>query len=131
MSVDASPIPTEVWGFVQTYLESVVELEGLLFLHRSAELECTAEMLALHLYVSAPEAEIVLKALADRGLLAVKQERVPVYRYGPRTANLAHLTDQLSNVYKERLIPLTRLIHSRTRTAAQKFADAFRLKGSP
>lgn len=124
----ADPIPDDVRDFILACLNSVAELEGLLLMHRNPESEWTAQTLALQLYITVPEADIVLKALSTCELLSVKEGR---YAYAPRTAALDRSTSRLSQIYRRSLLPVTGLIHSKARTAAQHFADAFRLKGSP
>jgi hypothetical protein len=121
-------IPHDVGQFIIDNIESIAELEGLLLLSRSPEAAYTAADLAAGLYTDQQQAEQVLEHLHSTGFLASEGKDITAYRYQPRTPELSEMVGRLSEVYSQYLIPVTNLIHSKSRTKIQKFADAFKIR---
>lgn len=124
---DSEQIPEAIRHFVVEHIDSVAEMEALLLLHGHPERAGTVEGIARQLYVRSTEAAALLHLLCQRGLAAEEAGPEARYRYSPRTPQLASLVDGLVECYRRALIPVTKLIHSKRRTAAQQFADAFRM----
>jgi hypothetical protein len=121
-------VPPDVRQFILDSIDSVAQLEALLLLYRSPEQEWTADEVAHRLYIDARSAREMLAALATRGLIAAEGQSEIRYRYRPRSEDLATQVARLEAVYRERLIPVTKLIHAKPTGTIQHFADAFRLR---
>jgi len=121
-------IPDIVHRLILERIDSVAQLEALLLL-RSEPQDWDAARVAGRLYVSSGEAALLLSSLQARGLFNMNGES-GVYRYEPATPELAEAVDLLAETYRTRLIPMTKLIHSKSSSTSsvQRFADAFRLR---
>lgn len=120
-------IPDTVHRLILERIDSVAELEALLLL-RSEPQDWDAARLAGRLYISAGEAAVLLGGLQARGLFKVNTD-TGLYHYEPDRPELAEAVDLLADTYRTRLIPVTKLIHSKsTPSSLQRFADAFRLR---
>jgi hypothetical protein len=123
-------LPAEVREFALRSLDSVAQLEALLLMRREIESHWTIAELAKRLYVSHAEATAILQALNGRGLVSkVPAANILTYRYSPDSPVLEQMVNATADAYTKYLIPLTHLVHTKSVNSAQKFADAFRLKG--
>jgi hypothetical protein len=106
-------VPEVVRRFVQTHLGTVVELEALLLVRSAPEPRAwDARAVADRLYIGEPHARLVLEALQRRGLMARTGE---AFVYDPESVALRADVDALAASYPRLLIPITELIHARTR----------------
>ena len=121
-------IPDEVQAFLLQHIDSIAQLEALLLLHADPTFTWNAEKLAKRLYISAEETAAVLEHLAAHGFLTTPPDLPDSYRYHPASSEVAHMVDQVAELYAKYLIPITHLIHSKPRTRVQEFADAFKLR---
>jgi adenylate cyclase len=119
----SSPIPTHVREFIARHIDSVGEVEALLLLRASRQ-PMTAASIAERLYIGETDAVEILARLYRTGLLTCRDE---LYLHECRTEELQRLVDELAELYKQHLIPITNLIHAKSRRIRQ-FADAFRLR---
>lgn len=116
-------IPSHVRRFIASHIDSVGELEALLLL-RAMPREWEAAEVAARLYTREPDTVEILDRLCRAGLLA-RQDKA--YRYECRTDELRLVVDELAGLYARQLIPVTNLIHAKSRRIRQ-FADAFRFR---
>lgn len=122
-------IPAESRDFLLTQIDSITQLEGLLWLRAQAGNAWDAAAIARQLYISEAEAVETLDRLVLRGLIAVGNAAAPRrYIYGPATVELDGVVGQVADLYREHLIPVTHLIHTKPKTSVQAFAEAFRLR---
>jgi hypothetical protein len=121
-----SDIPQHIRRFIVTHIDSVGELEALLLLRSSGE-PAEAAQVARRLYTGEAETTVMLDRLCRGGLLVCSDN---VYKYECRSEELRRMVDELAELYGRRLIPITNLIHGKSRRIRQ-FADAFRLKKDP
>ncbi len=120
-------LPPEVEHFVRECIPSVVHLEALLLLRSRGEDELPLETIATLLYVGPGTAAQVLADLSMRNLVSARSSRGP-YRFTPRPDRRAPI-DELADVYRTMLIPLTRFIHeSADQRSIRDFAEAFRFR---
>ena len=102
----------------------------LLVLLVSLEAEAvTAIDAARRLQVDAEPTAKRLVDLADSGL--VTRDGPPGnerFRYQPKDLSLKQATEQLMESYRTRPVSLIRVVYERPPEAAQRFADAFRLR---
>jgi hypothetical protein len=123
-------IPDDVQAFLLNHIDTIAQLEALLLRRADPASEWTAEILAKRLYVSSQETATLLERLRADGFLLALQGEPYRYQYQPSTSELAHMVDQVAELYARYLIPITHLIHSKPRTRVQEFADAFKLRRS-
>ena len=117
-------IPNTVHRLIVERIDSVAELEALLLM-RGEPQHWDAARLAGRLYVSAAEAADLLTRLQGKGLCRFQEDS---YHYEPATEELAAAIELLAETYRTRLIPVTKLIHSKSASSLKRFADAFRFR---
>ena len=118
-------IPQDVRQFVLEYIDSIAQLEALLLLRAQPQTEWSAAALAENIYVSKAEAEVIFKQLTTQGFLIDETGR---YRYRPASSELEQITGRTAELYRQYLIPMTNLIHAKSKSRIQQFADAFMLR---
>lgn len=116
-------IPDDVRGFVSRYIDTIAELEALLLLRRERSAPWTAVELSQRLYITEAAASDVLTKLSADDLI-VNDEMG--FRYSA-TSELAALVDKVAETYRQQLIPMTHLVHSKP-GRIREFANAFKLR---
>jgi hypothetical protein len=106
------PLPTAVRRFVARCLDTVAELEALLLVRSSPDQRWDARELAARLYIRDPQAAAVLEGLHRHALMARHGE---AFFYRPATDALHREVDALASAYPRFLIPITTLIHTKSR----------------
>ncbi|MDP2376624.1 hypothetical protein [Reyranella sp.] len=120
-------IPRNIRKFIARHLDSVGQLEALLLLRSAPGEAWEATRVAGRLYVDEREATEMLERLCHDGLLVCTEG---TYRYSCRTEELQRTVDEVAHLYARQLIPITNMIHAKSRRIRQ-FSDAFRFrKGS-
>ena len=122
------PIPNDVGQFIIVSIDSIAQLEALLLLRGSPNEEWSAHRVAKRLYISEEETAHLLARLRLEGLIALNNDKPPLYRYAPESDSLALIVDRLAETYSKHLVPVTNLVHSKPRSRVQEFADAFKLR---
>jgi len=116
----------DVDRFILDRIESVPHLEALLLLWRDRARNWSAESLSERLWVTADAAKDILMDLArDRLITAVPGSDLYQYQSDP---DMDRLLDSLSASYRQDLIGISTMIHSKGSSAVREFARAFRLK---
>lgn len=118
-------IPNDVKQFIQQYLDSIAQWEGLLLMRSEASAPWGVDALAQRLYIAQPEAAKILEKLLASGFL--QQVSVQTYVYAA-PAPLDATVHRTALLYQQYLIPITHLIHSKSKNRIQAFADAFRIR---
>jgi hypothetical protein len=118
-------IAENVLRLVDAAIDSVADLEAILLLAENPSKHWNAALVAGRLYLSEAEAALCLERLKLRGIAEPASDGC--FRYLPASPELAADISDLRETYRTQLITLTKLIHSKHRTSAQKFSDAFRL----
>lgn len=129
--VSDQPIPEDIQRFILMNIESVAKIEALLLMRSQPEQAWDAELLARRLYIAPRDTEQILADLSELGLCQARDEQGGYFSYQPASPELKGLIDRLAEAYSRYLIPITNLIHQRSapkRSAAQQFADAFKLR---
>jgi hypothetical protein len=124
--VSAEEIPAEVRAFVQGHIPTVGHMETLALLLEGGTATWTTAQVAGRLYVPVDQAEGFLAAVARSGLIE---------RRGPDTWGQAPDGDpallqaaaRAVELYRERLVPMTELIHAGA-GAARQISEAFRFR---
>jgi hypothetical protein len=118
-----NPIPEEVVRFLVDNIDSIAQLEGLLLLRDNRTRGWTPKELAERIYLPEAVTAALLIHLESRGFLAADGVS---YRYTARSQEMARLIDQLAEAYAKYLVPVTDLVHRKSRRSLTGFADAFK-----
>jgi hypothetical protein len=120
-----SVIPNDARQFLLRNIDSVAQWEGLLLLRGHPDTAWDADAVARHLYITETETVALLNSLVARHILANEDEGR--YRYKPDKIEVDALIAQCAELYRQYLIPVTKIIHSKPKRV-QAFADAFRIR---
>jgi hypothetical protein len=124
--VDA--ISEKVRRFVEGNIESLEQLEILRVLAEDPGREWNSAALAGEVQTHPHAVPLHLTVLSERGLLTVTRRGTDlVCRYGPQTADLEDLVQQLLQSYKERPVTMIKVVSSRVSNPPRGFASAFRM----
>jgi len=118
-------IPDDVRQFLLKTIDSVAQWEAVLFLRAHAGTAMDAAAVAGHLYISETEVAPLLATLTRRNILKAEDGR---YSYAPKTEALDVMVGRAADLYRQYLIPVTNIIHSKPRSRVQEFANAFRIR---
>lgn len=121
-------IPDEVRQFILTSIDSIAQLEALLLLRDHSEQKWTCTMVAERIYISEPQAAALLSKLVARGFIVTEGNEPSAFSYHPKTEEMAKSIDQLAETYTKYIVPVTNLVHQRSRCNIVEMADAFKLK---
>ena len=117
------PLPEEVRDLVLRHIDTVAQLEALLFFRERPAERWGAAAVANRLYAPAGDMAAALAGLCSDGFLVREGE---LYRYAPAPPYHARV-DALAKAYARQLIPITHLIHSKPRNI-RAFSDAFKFR---
>lgn len=119
-------LPDVVQELILERIESVAQLEALLLMRRTADQVWTVQELAGQLYIPPQDASLAMGALIERGFC---QKKGDAALYQPESPELEAAVALLADTYREKLIPVTKLIHQRAKKpGVQQFADVFRIR---
>ncbi len=125
----AEQISPEVKRFIHTTINSVEQLEVLLFLMSNAEVEWSAEDVSERIRSTPESVKVKLEELYAARLLTVRREPRPCYRYAPNSSALAQeVAESLDKAYTEGKDTIIQLIFSRPMDNIRIFADAFKIR---
>ncbi|MGY4500523.1 hypothetical protein ACVWYH_004454 [Bradyrhizobium sp. GM24.11] len=113
----------EVRDLILRHIDTVAQLEALLFLRERPAEEWDAIAVAKRLYAPPAEMGAALAELANAGFLRRQNQH---YHYAP-TPNDGATVDALAKAYARQLISITNLIHSKPR-GIRAFSDAFKFR---
>jgi hypothetical protein len=117
-------IPADLQDFILRYIDSVAQLEAMLLLHLERDTAWTAARLSKRLYISEPEALVVLTRVTNDGFASEAEGR---FSFKPKSAEKEQMLGRLATAYGTRLIPITNLIHSKS-PRLREFSDAFKFR---
>jgi hypothetical protein len=122
-------IPKDVSRFIIQHIDSIAQIEGLLMFCAHPQKVWSAETLARELFIGESQAAALLAQLAEQGFIASEQSAVPShYQYQPKSPEWKDMVERIAILYRQSLIPITNLIHSKSKLRIQEFADAFKLR---
>lgn len=117
------PLPDQVRDLILRHIDTVVQLEALLFLREHPAEQWDVASIAKRLYAPTGEMAASLAGLCNDGFLVREGE---LYKYAPASDSEAKV-NALAKAYARQLIPITNLIHSKPRNI-RAFADAFKFR---
>ncbi len=121
-------ISEEVQRFVVDNIDSIAQLEALLFLREHRDRSWSCGSVAERIYSSEEVIADLLGKLTNRGFIIADRISPATFRYRPRTQEIARKVDQLAEVYAKYLVPVTNLVHQKSRRNIEGIADAFNFK---
>ena len=116
-------MPQQVRDLIVRHIDSVAQLEALLFLHARPSEQWDVASVANRLYAPLADMAAALRGLADDGFLVRNGEH---YRYA-RDSDRNMAVEMLAEAYVRYLVPITNLIHSKPRHI-RAFSEAFKLR---
>lgn len=119
----AGPLSEPVRELIARRIDSVADLEALLLLCNEPGQAWTSGSVARRLYIDEARAAATLLRLEQRGLVAACPDGG--WRYAPETPALADAVQGLRDVYSQRLVAITTLIHGKPARGIEEFARAF------
>jgi hypothetical protein len=132
--VPGEDISPELKKFIHNTINSVEQLEILLFLMSNADRDWSAEQITEKTRIPVESVTTKLQDLHAAQLLTLQgfSETTPtaqLYRYAPTSEALAQeMADSLDRAYKERKDTVIQLIFSKPMENIRVFADAFRIR---
>lgn len=123
-----SRIPEDLRRFILTSIDSIAHLEALLLLRHHAHQKWACAQVAERIYISEPHAAALLAKLEARGFLVAEGLAPTEFSYHPKTEEMARAIDQLADSYSKYLVPVTNLVHQKSRRDITEMAEAFKLK---
>jgi hypothetical protein len=124
--MSSDDIPLSVREFIEARIPSVGHMEALALTQEEPGETWTAARVAQRLYVPEKTALGFLRDLTASGILS-GPGAAGEWRFAPVRPALADDAAATVRCYRQRLLPMTRLIQSR-HDAATQLADAFRLR---
>ncbi|HYD54822.1 MAG TPA: hypothetical protein VEA99_19465 [Gemmatimonadaceae bacterium] len=122
-------LPDEVTALIQRALSTMLHVELLLLLHRTAPTIWTAQAAAGELRTTPVLVESVFADLQTARLAAPATGHVPpAWCLDVRDDALLDATVKLREAYDRRPVTLVKALYQRPASPAQAFADAFRLR---
>jgi hypothetical protein len=122
-------VSPEVKRFIHGTINSVEQLEVLLFLMSNPEREWSADEVGASIRATPESVAEKLRDLHAARLLAVSPGPPPCYRYAPDSTALEQAVAQsLDRAYRERKDTVIKLIFSRPMKNISVFANAFRIR---
>lgn len=125
------PLPDELTRFILTSIASIPHLEAILLMRNEDSSAWDGKRVAQRLYIGEKTADDLLSSLHAAGFLAIAASKTEQYCYQPVSGELRAMVDQLAKAYSKNLMDVTHLVHSKTSTRAQQFADAFKWRKEP
>ena len=121
-------IPDDTKHFIVAHIDSIAELEAILFVRNHRDRCWTSQAVGKQLYLSEADTAKVLGKLVDRGFVRAGEKGSGEYQYQPASRDMARMIDQLAEVYATYLVPVTNLIHRKSRRSIEGLADAFKFR---
>ena len=115
-------VPDEIRDFILKHIVSVAQIEALLLIWASPEERWGLRQIAARIYASDAETAKALGGLCAGGVLVCTDG---IFSLNRSTEN-AEMIRKLQEVYARHLIPVTDIIHGKSRSPASS-AGAFRL----
>ena len=121
-------IPPDIQQFIHDRIDSIAQMEALLLLRGSPDTWWDVATIAERLYIPVENCRPVASGLHSAGLF-VKEEtdKVERYRYRPANGELREMVDRLAYYYAQHLVPISNLVHAKSRSRIQEFSRAFKL----
>jgi hypothetical protein len=117
-------LPDDLRDFIIAEIDSIAHLEGLLLIMENREQVWSEQTVAQRLYITDNQAAQILSSLAEAGFLHAAGSG---FRFSCKSEELEDMVRRLAQAYRQRLIAVTNLVHSKP-SRLHQFANAFRLR---
>ncbi len=121
-------IPKDIQRFLVDHIDSIAELEVMLFLREHHDRSWLCRSVADQMYSSEDVTSGLVVKLTKKGILTSDGMSPASFRYKPRNQNTARIINQLAEVYAKHLVLVTNLVHKKSRRNMTGSAKAFKLK---
>jgi hypothetical protein len=128
VSDDDEGIPQEVRAFIADQIDSVLQLELLLLLHKKRDRDFGAAEVVAELRIDPTWAAAQLEDFCARGILTCAEAPSRRYRYAPKSPEIDGAITKLDQTYTDRRVSVISLIFSKPTDKLRSFADAFRVR---
>jgi hypothetical protein len=129
MGSRARELDPEVVRFIEERIDTVPHLEALLLVWESGAKRWAPPQIAARLYVAPEKAEAILADLVRRQLLrAGADDGGEYFEYDDAWDPGGERMAKVAASYRQQLLQVATLIHSKASTAVRDFARAFRIK---
>ena len=122
------PISEEVKRFLVAHIDSIAELEILVFLREHRDLSWPSSLVGDQIYLREEQTADLLVKLVNKGLLTTDGLSPASYQYRPPNQETGRLLDQLAEAYAKYLVPVTNLVHKKSSRDIEGFSDAFKFR---
>jgi hypothetical protein len=126
--VSSSEIPADVAEFIESRIDTVPHLEALLLLWESSPDRWQAEKIAARIYVATPAAAQILRDLVRCRLARAAEEDPASFAYDSAWDPDGAMMAKVAASYRQNLVLVARMIHSKASAAVREFARAFEIK---
>jgi hypothetical protein len=121
-------IPSDIQQFIQDRIDSIAQMEALLLLRESPDTWWEEARIAERLYIPVKDCRQITTGLHGAGLFIREDtEKVERYRYRPANGDMREMVDRLAYYYTQHLVPISNLVHAKSRSRIQEFSRAFKL----
>jgi hypothetical protein len=121
----AEDFPADVRQFIARHIESLAQLEVLLYLRQNTQRSVHPGEISNRLALNMEMSSAICADLVRRGL-AIKTEAS--FRYQTADSELDRVAGALAITYRDRRLTVTNEIYSKPRDNVKAFAEAFRLR---
>jgi hypothetical protein len=108
--------------FILDEIESVPHLEALLLLFNSRPKQWSLQQMADSLYISSSNTQPILQDLVRSGFIALQSGLYVYNQANPHN----ELIGNLEQMYRQELVRISTMIHSRPSASVREFARAFK-----
>ncbi len=119
-------IPHEIREFLSDCIESVSQLELLLFIFERKDTIWKADELSRELRTHSTMASRQMELLYQKGILSKTSEGQ--FKYAPTRPEIHQRVSSLFNIYHERPVAIVTFIFTKPEDKLKGFADAFKFK---
>jgi hypothetical protein len=124
-------IPEKLKRFLADYIDSIAELEIMLFLRQYPNRSWSCRLVAEWIYLSEEDTASLLAKLMKKGLITADEMSPASFQYKPHNQEVAQLLDQLAEMYGKYLVPITNLVHKKSIRNIEGLSEAFKFKKEP
>jgi hypothetical protein len=126
--VSPSDLPADVLEFIESRIDSVPHMEALLLLWETAPDPWEVEQIAARIYVATPAAVQILRDLVRHRLVRAAGEEPARFAYDSEWDLGGTIMAKVAAAYRQNLVLVAHVIHSKASTSVREFARAFEIK---
>jgi DNA-binding MarR family transcriptional regulator len=121
-----SPARTIAYEFVLKHIDSVPQLEALLLLWDTRPRVWSVAEVAARIYVAPDTVRAIMQDLARQQLISCSSEEGDLYCCVSTSEDQNRVLEAVSETYRQEIVPISSMIHSKASRAVRDFARAFR-----